>query len=354
MRLNKKKFVTLLAVSAILATQAGSVLAEPVIDTTGKLVIEKSLELKDETSFAPKETFTFKIEPSNIGVGDTVDKLTVKEGKALENADSISSKEFTNNDKGTGKIVTDKTATYDFSKVQFDQTPAIYRYKVTENAGQNTDVVTYDTTAYLLDVYVNEKGQVEALVAKKLNAEGTQAEGEKVPLKFTNAYETETLTIEKTVTGVAGDQQKEFNFKLKVEESSTLTAGTVLTAKKHKAGNQTEDLQVTVGTETSFKLKHGEKIVLTDLPKETKYTVAEDEANKDGYETTVTPTISAKSDAEGSYVIKDGANEIDFVNTNNEITPTGLMLTVAPYAMGLLLVAGLGTALVVKKRKESL
>ncbi|HEL0567482.1 TPA: hypothetical protein TUT10_002063, partial [Streptococcus equi subsp. zooepidemicus] len=245
-----------------------------------------------------------------------------------------------------------KIVTYDFSKkenVTFDKTPAVYYYKVTENNG-NVTGVTYDTTAYLLKVYVNEDSTVNALIAYKLNKEQTEKVGEKVPLTFCNKYKAEKLTVDKKVAGVSRDENKDFSFNLLVDQSTTLTTGTVVKATKTVKGGTTEEVEVTVGTSKEFTLKHGENLVLTDLPVGTTYTITE--ATAAGYTTTVTTeNTEEKEKDKGKFSIKDGDNKVHFTNTNNTITPTGLILNVVPYAAGLILVVGLGVLLVVKRRK---
>lgn len=354
----KKKLLAMIATVALLATSVTtSVFAvpdpQPHITKSGELSIEKVLTLGDNTNFAPEETFKFSIKPSDVKIGETIDNLKVEKGKDLKGATDISSEAFTNTDKPTvGEKTVKKTATYNFSdktNVSFQENhPAIYRYEVSENAGSNGPAVTYDKTKYILDVYVNEKAEVVALVAKKLDEHG-QPEEQKVPLKFDNKYDTETLAIDKVVNGVSGEKDKDFDFNLLIDNSSTLKVDTVIKAKKIK-GNTVEEVEVTVGRASEFKLKDGEKLVCTDLPVGTNYTITE--ATAAGYTTTVTTeNTEEKEKDKGKFSIKDGDNKVHFTNTNNTITPTGLILNVAPYAAGLILVVGLGVLLVVKRRK---
>lgn len=341
----------------VFAAPGGGSVPAPDYINGGNLTIEKALEVTGSGDMAPHETFTFKIEPFDLGVGTTVDSLMVKKGKDLKNATNISSKEFSNQDKATEqggkKVVIDRTAAFDFSTAGFDaNSPAIYRYKVTENAGNNTGIVTYDKTAYQLDVYVDNQGKPTALVAKKLNENLDATVGEKVPVRFENAYDTEDLTIKKEVTGDSGETKKEFHFELTVNASDCLTGGTILVAKKHTQESRSEDVNIKVGEKTEFVLKNGESLVLMNLPKETKYVLTEKEANANGYTTTVNPQITTKDDDNGNFTVKDGSNVVTFINNRDTITPTGILLNVAPYAAAVILAAFAAIFLLTKKKRS--
>lgn len=320
------------------------------------LNIEKVLYTDGSGHMAPNAQFDFKIEPFELGVGQRQDGLDIKKGKELVGADKIKSKEFSNGESTTEKddkwSISDNTAQYDFAQTDFEDKAAIYRYKVTENQGKLTPI-TYDDTAYQLDVYVNNSGDVTALVAKKLNEDENATEGNKVPIKFENTYSTEDLSIEKKVEGITGEKEREFNFTLKIEKSDCLTEGAKIVTMKHSGNSAKEDVELTVGQETAFKLKSGEKLALTDLPAGTVYTVKEKEANTDGYTTVVAAKGSAvTNEKDGIYTIQDGENAITVTNTRNEITPTGIILNIAPYAAALLL-AVVAAVFFVVKRKNS-
>lgn len=348
--------VTAMLLCSALAPSVFAVEGDIYAGTNGVLSIEKTLEVTGSGDMAPNETFTFKIEPFEKEIGQRVDGLEIRKGKELQGADNIASKAFSNADKATmqdgKKIIVDKTASFDFKNAGFPKEAAIYRYKVTENAGANTGIVTYDTGAYQLDVYVNNDGEVTALVAKKLNGQQDATVGDKAPIKFENAYDTEDLTVEKTVSGTTGEQKRDFTFVLNVKESNCLANGTVIAATKHKQDQKTETVNVTVGQDTEFTLKHNEKLVLSNLPKETDYTLTEKEANQDGYTTTSTATVSVKKDDNGNFTVKDGSNKVAFANARDGVTPTGILLNVAPYAAAFLLAAAAVVFFIARKKRK--
>lgn len=355
----KKKLLAAMAAFSLLSTLAlpsfTAFAAEDNITQGGTLTITKKLELGENATVVPNTEFSFKIEPATNVEDMEEGGVPIKKDTPLKHATENDLKvKFTNQDQTTdeaGKKVATKTVTYNFSEagnVTFDEKPAVYYYKVTETTGSTTGV-TYDDTDYLLKVYVNENGTVNALVAYKLDEAGTKAQGAKVPLEFKNTYVAEKLTVDKTVAGVSKSDNDEFTFHLTVEESETLKANTVIKATK-TVGTVKEEVDITVGIDSTFKLKGGQSITITDLPIGTNYTITED--NFSGYVKSVKVDGStAVSEEQGKYKVVDNTNAVRFTNTNNTITPTGLIVTVAPYAAGLILVAGLGLLLVAKKRK---
>lgn len=317
------------------------------------LQIEKVLYTDGNGHMAPDAQFSFKIAPLTVPKDTRQDGLEVKEGKPLTGADQITSKKFTNGESATntdGKwSISDKTASFDFSTAGFDKQAAIYRYKVTENAVTQA-AIQGDNTAYQLDVYVNNEGNVTALVAKRLNEQGVA--GEKAPIRFENTYSTEDLTIEKHVTGTTGEKGRDFHFTLKIEASDCLKDGAQIVTSKHSGNAAKDDITLTVGQEANFTLKDGESLALTDLPKDTKYVLKETEANTENYTTTVTGDNTQKLDDSGNFIIMDGANKVTFTNDRNEITPTGIILNVAPYAAAALLAIAAALLFFVKRRNS--
>lgn len=90
----------------------------------------------------------------------------------------------------------------------------------------------------------------------------------------TNTLKTGGLTVKKVVDGNDGDTTKVFHF------TATFTPALTGTADKY-------GVAIDNGTAT-FELKHDESVTFKNLPKGTKYAIAETEANADGYVTTWT------------------------------------------------------------------
>ena len=233
--------------------------------------LEKTVVL-DGGELLPNETFEFEMTPATVPAGTILTHLEVKPGSDLGANSKVTVAYDVN-----GNALT-QTAKFNLSGLVFDKEAAIYRYEVKENAGTTT-AMTYDSTKYIVDVYVTNEGEIEYVIAKDSNAT------DKKTISFSNTYETETLVISKDVVGIFSDKNKDFTFRLTLDEINTLPAGTVLTASKTKADGTFEDVTITVGEENVFTLKHGENLTINDLPEGITYEVTEDAA--EGY----TPTV---------------------------------------------------------------
>lgn len=163
----------------------------------------------------------------------------------------------------------------------------------------------------------------------------------------------QTVTIEKKVTGINGDRQKEFNFTLTVDADDDLKNGEILSGKLHKDG-QVSNVEITVGSEYSFKLKDTDKLEVTGLAYGSTYTLNEDEHNKDGYTTTVMVNDKEKknADTDTAYTVSEGKNNVVFTNHNGKIVPTGILFDIMPYLIGtaLVILSGIAFLLSIKRR----
>lgn len=230
----------------------------------------------------------------------------------------------------TGEKYAKKTASLDFSSVEFDE-PGIYRYIITETNGIAQGIIYDADKTRVLDVYVeNDTEKDHALVVSKYilhaNAEtvsinnltygsdgniistGTsnQLGDEASDYKsqgFTNEYISHDLTFSKKVAGNQASQDKYFAFTVTIENAAAGTqydisyigddneyttdgnADTFISANPNSAttvipADVTQPAFITVPegetkvTQT-FYLQHGQKISIRGLADGTKYTVWE-------------------------------------------------------------------------------
>lgn len=163
----------------------------------------------------------------------------------------------------------------------------------------------------------------------------------------------QSVTIEKKVTGASGDKQKEFNFTITVNVDADLKQGEVLSGKLYKGG-KTQDVYITAGIPYSFKLKDTDKLEVTGLVENSTYTLTEAEYGKDGYTTTVMVNDKEKknADTDTTYLVVNGKNNIVFTNHNGKIVPTGILLDIMPYLIGMTFVtlSGIIFLLSIKRR----
>lgn len=108
------------------------------------------------------------------------------------------------------------------------------------------------------------------------------------------------LTINKTVTGNAGDLGKKFSFKVVLDGAS----GTYAYSGSGGTG--------TIQSGGTISLAHGQSITIAGLPAGTRYTVSEEDYAADGYATTSTGasgTIQASATQSADFVNTKDANE---------------------------------------------
>ncbi|HEQ4208945.1 surface-anchored protein [Streptococcus pyogenes] len=343
----------LLLATAILATTLGTaslnqnVKAETAgVSENAKLIVKKTFDsYTDNEVLMPKADYTFKVEADSTASGKTKDGLEIKPGIVNGLTEQIIS--YTNTDKPDSKV---KSTEFDFSKVVFPGI-GVYRYTVSEKQG-DVEGITYDTKKWTVDVYVgnkanNEKGfEVLYIVSK----EGTSST--KKPIEFTNSIKTTSLKIEKQITGNAGDRKKSFNFTLTLQPSEYYKTGSVV--KIEQDGSKKD---VTIGTPYKFTLGHGKSVMLSKLPIGINYYLSEDEANKDGYTTTATLkeqgkekssdfTLSTQNQKTDEY-----ADEIVVTNKRDTQVPTGVVGTLAPFAV--LSIVAIGGVIYITKRKKA-
>lgn len=321
------------------------------------------------------------------GVGTkTANTITYKQGDATLNDANALVKDYDNSYEKYAK----KTATLDFSACRFTE-PGIYRYIVTES-GTNQAVTNDADATRVVDVYVNNAYENAA----SDNAEGIDYEleiagyvlhsnaddapdvslgenngsaGSYVATKsqgFTNSYDTSDIFIEKHVSGNQASRDKYFEFTVNITDAvpgtvydvdlsdadaTTKTNAATITANEGKTNPAT----LTVGADGTvtqkFYLAHNQSIVIQGVAKDSKYKVTE---NAEDYKSTpadATNYVEGRGDAtSGTVASKDIYT--GYVNTRDGVIPTGVIMTVAPFA-AVTLLGGAGAVTMVMKKKKS-
>ena len=320
------------------------------------------------------------------GVGTkTANTITYKQGdETLYDANALV-KDYDNSYEKYAK----KTATLDFSACRFTE-PGIYRYIVTES-GTNQAVTNDADATRVVDVYVNDasdnaegrgvridyKLEIAGYVLHS-NADdapdvslgenhgstgsyvGTKSQG------FTNSYDTSDIFIAKHVSGNQASRDKYFEFTVNITDAVpgtvydvdlsdadaiTKTNAATITANEGKTNPTT----LTVGADGTvtqkFYLAHNQSIVIQGVAKDSKYKVTE---NAEDYKSTPADAIDnteRRGDAtSGTIASKDIVT--GYLNTRDGVIPTGVIMTVAPFA-AVTLLGGAGAVTMVMKKKKS-
>lgn len=323
------------------------------------------------------------------GVGTkTANTITYKQGdETLYDANALV-KDY---DNATEKYAK-KTATLDFSACRFTE-PGIYRYIVTES-GTNQAVTNDADATRVVDVYVNDASDNADNVEERTvsidyklkiagyvlhsNADdapdvslgenhgstgsyvGTKSQG------FTNSYDTSDIFIAKHVSGNQASRDKYFEFTVNITDAvpgtvydvdlsdadaTTKTNAATITANEGKTNPTT----LTVGADGTvtqkFYLAHNQSIVIQGVAKDSKYKVTE---NAEDYKSTPADAIDNAEDrgdaTSGTVASKDIYT--GYVNTRDGVIPTGVIMTVAPFA-AVTLLGGAGAVTMVMKKKKS-
>lgn len=375
----------------------------------GSATFEKYLIMKDNAE-VPNVTFSFTAAPAeNVinadkdagtlkvykGVGNpTIADVTFAQGQdtwteAQKLPDISVQKEADGKDNltlGAGEKYARKDVTVDLSGISFNE-PGVYRYVITEaaNADNAANGISNDADdTRILDVYVVDDAdhvgtlKVEGYVLQNGEPDGTVLKnGDGVAEKskgFANKYTTNDLTISKKVEGNQASRDEYFKMTVTLSgiannvydiDYTNADATTKINAINTAEIKQPATIKVGAnGSVTQdFWLQNGQSIVIKGVTANASYTVAEDKAVVDAEAYTPAAAVTgddAKKDGtkiamDKNYAVADDALTADatvaFTNTKNGTIPTGIIMSVAPYA-AIVLLGGAGATIVMRKKKE--
>ncbi len=214
-------------------------------------------------------------------------------------------------------------------------TVGVYTYEITET-DTNVAGVTYRTDAIKLVLTVIEQDGKKVVAAVHC-----EAQGETKTDTFENIFDAGSLKVSKTVTGNLGDKQKDWNFKVTFTAPTGDTVNSSITctdSEKNIAAGWTGSKEV------EFVLKHNESIQFDNIPAGVTYTVAETEANADGYTTTKT--------GDSGTIAKKTISEAAFTNNKDVTVDTGIVLDSLPYILLVAVVLSAAAVMFVNKRRS--
>lgn len=408
MKLNRK--VTRLAASVLAtamfacATALPAMAEEPAEVVTGASFSIDKVITKEAGVYTPVTNFTFKITPVTPTGTETMNDIVVEEGKldafptdVLVDSDNDQTNDcaeltvsFTaterDNPDNLGRTSVSKTTNPVTLSVSPFTHAGVYKYEIQEEAGIY-EGMDYDTAPKYLYVYVGyvnqaaeQAGSLSILNTVVVNDQDTSYANDKTN-NITNNYGTGTvenqladLTIEKTVTGTQGDKETDFHFTIKIDgDANEKYQASIFTMNDEGAypATASETQELMSGEAATIAIHHGEKIVIKGLSTNDTYTVYENEADQLGYSTTVTGT-NAKDDVQNQVSIGGGKTVNDHVSGNlqdpsnatavvdkhiiykndrNSVTPTGVIMNVAPYVL-MVVIAAAGCFVFLRKRRD--
>lgn len=330
-----------------------------------------------------------KITMAGVGEGAEANKIVFKQGDNSDTHDATKDAYVKDLDSTKQKYAM-KTAKLDLSAVTFTE-PGVYRYIITES-GTNQAITNDADLTRVLDVYVNDASttDTDGKLTKKLTIAGyvlhsnaddepDVAAGEdfgsagsytdKKSQGFTNSYDTSDLTLRKQVTGNQASRDKYFEFTLNIDNAQPYTKYAVVIDDadvKSQANAATIDANVNQVNVTSittdengkatqkFYLQHGQQVTVQGIAKDTTYALTE---NTEDYKSTANTAASSvvtiktgtdSAEVNGTIASKDLTT--GYLNTRDGVIPTGVIMTVAPFAAVTLL--GAAGMVTIKMRKK--
>lgn len=362
--------VSVFAVSASAAdgdTDAGSSVG---VGTDSLLI--KKIVTTDGKTYAPDTSFTFTIAEGSAGkYRNDVVYAGVDGGvyfsKAADNA-KIKTASITYSPTDSTSASYEKSTTIYTDVSAFAKVPGIYHYTVTETKG-DYEGITYDNDARDLYVYVTNKegsdGEVEVSSVVLVNAKGEKVDA------WTNDYGKEnnlihSVTVTKSVLGSQGNKSRKFKFTVSVTSAQGKNERYKVVYKVKDSDTTEQVTYVDNSTNTAKDAQTSAKIEISDtgyikiygLSKNDTYKVEEENYSSDGYVTTiddgkdeervVTGTIGTGVE-EGKPLADKSAT---VKNTKNTATPGGVIMTIAPYAL-MVVLAGAFAVVFLSRRNRA-
>lgn len=401
-----KTGATMLTMAMLLNGTTVFVAANTYDGVTGSAVnIEKYLVVKS-TAAVPNVTFNFTIAGkagsyASATVADGVQVFAGNDANRVTGVPTIGKAVFTNTDAkydtaqelvstgiqfttGTkdpvtlaaGQSYAKHDVSVDFTGVTFKE-PGIYRYEITETADATGTIIDDTDTTRIMDVYViDDEGalKVQGYVLHKnegaVKQDGTSATGKAEG--YVNKMDARDVKVEKKVTGNQASHDEYFKITLKIEKALPNTTYTVdlanadATTTINGANTTAHTNEATIRTDTDGKatvdywLQHGQSIIVRSMNIGATYEMNEDKTamNNEGYVATITSTDGeGDTIADGDYKVsgkieKTDNDQIDisFSNKRSGVIPTGVIMTVAPFAAVTLL--GAAGMVTIKMRKK--
>ena len=397
MKTNVFKKVTSMAVaSALVATMGISAFAADATDTS--IGLTKSLSIAQGLTAA--NSFTFQFESTSAGAPDIADITLDFNGMKDTDKDGVITQtailDLADQDWTTAGIfeytVTEKND--GAAGVTYDAQAYTLKVGVKNNGAGGyvvTDVVVQDGTdgtgaKVLTDGNGDDLTDDQGVVKTEENGDDQVAS----PMAWGNTYikiadstdtgieddptteETEnkaSLVISNETTGEYGDEELPFDFDISFDFSKTNVDEDDLDVHVYKADENNNLTEITPNEDGSYsvELADGEKMIVEGLPIGTTYDITEKIAGDDVTEKytpsadvvedgVADPTVTGKQGEDLTLedkLIGENENSVDFdtENTDDDISPTGVIIQNAPYILLGVIAAGGLTGYVYKRRR---
>ena len=362
--------VMLLAFALLIGTTAITASAETTYQSIGGSTSFVKNLVVDADANIPNITFTYSMKKGTaVPATDSNIEILVSDAGG-----TVGTAAFTNNDtanaiNGTptdadpthptsGRKYAQKEVSITFPSASFTK-PGVYRYEISET-NSNLPGVTYDSnpTRYL-DVFVVADEDDELSVSKyvfRKAATNIGTDGKYVTNSdeksagYINELTQYDFEFSKTIAGNQGDKNKRFNFTLTITGANP---GTYPISANDVTGNPTSITVGTDGTATGkYSLTNGSTVQVIGLNKGAVCTVTED---PDNY--TATHSLdggkAVSGASSGAITLADSDHSVAFTNTREGIIPTGVIMTIAPFAIGICLFGAVIIFIICRRKRRN-
>lgn len=256
-----------------------------------------------------------------------------------------------------GKKYAQKTVSISFPVGTFTK-PGVYRFVINET-NNNLPGVTYDSnpTRYL-DVFVvannNNELSVNSYVlrdaATDIGINGAYVENPDVKSSgYTNSLTQYDFDFSKTIAGNQGDKNKRFDFTLNITGANP---GTYRVITNDVTGNPTSITVGANGTATGeYSLTNGSTVQVIGLNAGAVCTVTEDA--EDYTATHRLDSGNAVSGESSGAVTLNSDHSVAFTNTRNGVIPTGIIMTIAPFAIGICVFGAIIIFIICRRKRRN-
>lgn len=366
MKLNKtlgRVATTLVAATVLASVTAVPAFADTAYGTTGtpntplsQITLHKELDMPTNVVTSAEATFKFTM----TGVSPTSTSETIiTDGQTYDVKEGSGSVVSNNVVFAKGSVDgAQQDVTFALGSLSFSE-PGVYKYQITETVtanGFDNETGALDAYLFVEDTNGSEADgiQIYGVVVTKPSTSANKVEAGTKTDTVVNSYmkdATGNLKVTKNIDGTMASPNDEFTFTVSglTPNRTYVVSGTGITAGSNDkiAANGKGEYQFTLkATETRTILGlTANEYVVTETPSTEGYKLTS-VTGKDDDDTDI-----SDGSADVTLTTEDMTKEVVFVNTRNAVTPTGIVMNVAPYVL-LVVVAAAGCFVFLRKRRE--
>ena len=371
MKLSRKNLgrvaTTFLATAMLASLTAVPAMAEPakyVTSTTNSFSFNAGITLADEnTPYAPDVDITYELTGTSIPFADEALAKPGKDEAILNTSDKVAEIEGT---------TTFANVSFDFDMTKFDA-PGIYYYELTATVPQVTGLQAKNET-YIVKVYVknnaNMTGYEISNVTMYKDAEYENPEdaddskiGDLTGNDSAATYTAEALTLTKALAGDMANKSDVFGFTIVIEDPDVNKYASQVKYSVNGVESEdpvvfTEEGVATVTVPANAGIGDKQSIIVYGVPTGADVTITEaDKGYNNGHEITNDYSTSWENATKAESNDKIATTEVEdtktvkVTNTKDAVTPTGIAMDIAPYAL-LVVIAAAGCFVFLRKRNE--